>query len=61
MGPRVFTFYGCDVIITPIVPKCWQFWKAVKFQVEYDQAELDKAGVNPAEFNEAIKKFIEEI
>lgn len=61
MGPRVFTFQEVDVIITPIVPKCWQFWVPVKFKVEYDQAEVERLGVNHGALVSEIQKFISEI
>lgn len=61
MGPKVFTFQDIDVIITPIVPKRWQFWKPVKFQVEYDHAEAEQMGVSHDALMFEIQQFIKEI
>ena len=61
MSPKVFTFQGVDVIITPVVPKCWQIWKSVKFKVEYDFKEAERQGVSHDALALEIQKFIKEI
>lgn len=60
MLQKVFTFQGIDVIITPVIPKSWQFWKKVKFQVEYDRDEVRRRGVNEGALISEIKNFISE-